>query len=235
MNDPLRLPEAEWRRVARALQDALPSYERMNRLMSLGQVGRWREAAAAKCRAGELVLEIGSGPGVFAPLLLARGARIVLLDPLRAMQEAARRGVKGAAFALGIGERLPLAAGSVDRVFCLFSFRDFLDKRLGVREMLRVLKPGGEAHVLEPAKGRGPRQWLVNAHVNLLVPAAARLLVPPRVQRGWQGNPYRAFARTYRAFGTPQEYAALMDEEGFRGVRVERLALGGAFLLSGRA
>jgi len=232
----LGIDRAEWDRLALALEDAIPAYERMNRLMSLGQVGAWRRFAAAKANRGEAVVEVGSGPGVFAALLAERGVgSTVLVDPLPAMHRAARGRAPGASFVGAIAERLPLASGSVDRAFCLFSFRDFLDKRQGLRELRRVLRPGGWLHVLEPVKGRGLKQALVDLHVNVAVPLLASLVVPRRVRRGWRGNPYRAFAKTYRDFGTPEFYAALMREEGFRDVKFERLSLGGAALWSGRA
>lgn len=232
----LEIDAAEWERLGRALEDAIPSYERMNQVMSLGQVKAWRRFTAAKAKRGEAALEIGSGPGVFGELLAERGVgSTVLLDPLAAMHRAAQKRARSALFVRGVAERLPLAAGSVDRAFCLFSFRDFLDKRRGLREIKRVLKPRGWVHVLEPAKTRGLKQALVNLHVNVAVPILARLLVPPRVQRTWRGNPYRAFAKTYRDFGSSDFYAELMRAEGFREVKIETLSLGGAALLSGRA
>jgi ubiquinone/menaquinone biosynthesis C-methylase UbiE len=268
----LEIDRAEWDRLSLALEDAIPSYERMNNVMSLGQVGGWRRFTANKARKGEAILEIGSGPGVFGELLKERGVgSMVLLDPLAAMHRAARERVPDALFVggagggeassassrnrdsagpaeaklppgprgtveflVGVAERLPLAAGTIDRAFCLFSFRDFLDKRRGLREIKRVLKPGCHVHILEPVKARGLKQALVNMHVNVAVPLLARLFVPPRVQRTWRGNPYRAFAKTYRDFGSPEFYAGLMRDEGFRDVTVERLSLGGAALLSGR-
>lgn len=232
----LEIDPAEWRRLSLALEDAIPSYERMNRVMSLGQVSSWRRFAARKAQKGEAVLEVGSGPGVFGDLLKERGVgSVVLLDPIPAMHRAARERVPGAHLVGGIAERLPLTAGTIDRAFCLFSFRDFLDKRRGLREIRRVLRARGHVHILEPVKGRGLKQALVNMHVNVAVPWLARLLVPLRVQRTWRGNPYKAFAKTYRDFGSPEFYAGLMREEGFRDVKVERLRLGGAALLSGRA
>lgn len=232
----LEIDPAEWRRLGVALEDTIPSYERMNWVMSLGQVNSWRRFAARKAQTGEAVLEVGSGPGVFGARLQERGVGpLVLLDPLAAMHRTARERVPDALFLGGIAERLPLAAGTMDRAFCLFSFRDFLDKRRGLREIKRVLRPSGYVHILEPTKGHGVKQALVNMHVNVAVPLLARLLVPPRVQGTWRGNPYRAFAKTYRDFGSPEFYAALMRDEGFRDVKVERLSLGGAALLSGRA
>jgi len=229
----------DWRDLETCLETIIPTYERVNRAMSLGQVGRWRRTVWRHVAPGETVVELGSGPGQFAAGI--PHAVRYLVDPLPAMQHAARTllGNNGAAGPfhqlVATGEHVPLAGGIADHVVCAFSFRDFLDKRAGLTEMWRLLRPGGRMWILDVCKHeRGLLAPLVRTHVRHVVPRLGRMLTPRAVRRRWRGDPYRAFARTYDAFGTPQTYAALAAEVGFVDVSVKVLTLGGAMLLSGR-
>ena len=59
-----------------------------------------------------------------------------------------QRGESPAAYVEAIAESIPLPDDNFDMVFCLFSFRDFKDKEQGLREIYRVLKPGGQLVIL---------------------------------------------------------------------------------------
>lgn len=231
----------DWHDLERLLATIIPTYERVNRAMSLGQVGRWRQAVWRQVSEGESVVELGSGPGQFARGL--PGTTRYLVDPLPAMQVAARGLLQGGGpsaatgvhHIVGTGEQVPLQNGLVDHVVCAFSFRDFLDKEAGLREMFRLLRPGGRFWILDVYKhARGPLAPLVRFHVHQVVPRLGRLLTPRDVRRSWTGDPYRAFAATYDAFGSPSFYAEMARRVGFEGVRSQSLTLGGAMLLSGR-
>ncbi len=239
----------DWQDLETCLATIIPTYERVNKAMSLGQVGRWRDHVQRHIQAGETVIELGSGPGQFAAGIPQ--ARRILIDPLLPMQQAARdllsaeadsTGSNGSApasttfaQALGTGEHVPLRGAIADHIVCAFSFRDFLDKRAGLDEMHRLLRSGGRFWILDVRK---PPSWpmnaLVGAHVRHVVPRLARAITPREVKRGWKGDPYEAFAKTYDAFGTPSVYADLAKDAGFVDVETRSLALGGAMLLTGR-
>lgn len=232
--DAAGMPQAEWAEVVSSLEELLPAYERLNRAITFGLADRWRRRAARLAKPEEIVLEIGSGPGTFAALLRSR--RVILIDPSERMLEASRHALPSDRyeFRLGRAEALPLEAGSVDRAFCSFAFRDFPDKARALGELHRVLRPGGELHILEVAKvGGGLRGPLMDLYIRWGVPALAWFLVSPRTRRSWRTNPYRSFAQTYQAFGVPAFYEDLLRGAGFVDVRSERLELGGAVLLSG--
>lgn len=236
----------DWHDLERLLETIIPTYERVNRAMSLGQVGRWRKTIWREMRPGETVVELGSGPGQFAAGV--PGTTRYLVDPLPAMQRAARTllapstngrgrpdGDLPVHHIVGVGEQVPLRSGIADHVVCAFSFRDFLDKAAGLAEMLRLLRPGGRLWILDVHKHeRGPLAPLVRFHVHQVVPRLGRMLTPRQVRSTWQGDPYRAFAATYDAFGTPGVYAALAASAGFTDVTTRALSLGGAMLLSAR-
>lgn len=228
------MPQEEWREVVTSLEELLPAYEGLNRAITFGLADRWRRRAASLARPEETILEVGSGPGSFAEHLRSR--RVVLVDPSARLLEASRRRLPADRyeFRLGQAEALPLEEASVDRAFSAFAFRDFPDKARALRELYRVLRPGGAYHILEVAKeGGGLRASLLELYIRWGVPAMAWFLVSPRVRRAWQTNPYQSFAQTYRAFGTRGFYEELIRSAGFVNVRSERLELGGAVLFTG--
>ena len=122
--------------------------------------------------AGMKVLEVGCGPGSFAEDI--ESVDLTCLDPSEEMLKVAKvrvnnarksRGEEPAKYVLAIAESIPLPDDTFDRVFCLFSFRDFQDKKKGLQEILRVLKPGGQLVICDAGKanwlhGLAGRIWM---------------------------------------------------------------------------
>ncbi|MDP7202919.1 MAG: class I SAM-dependent methyltransferase [Candidatus Poseidoniaceae archaeon] len=212
--------EAAWDELMRNLEATIPTYDKVNSIVTLGQDKRWRKNVASFIKPNMKVLEIGCGPGTFSENL--QGVELTCLDPSEAMLEAARRrvgmaraarGEKDADFVLGVAEELPLADNTFDRVCCLFSFRDFHDKRKGLSEILRVLKPGGRLIICDAGKsnflqGLAGRIWM-----GTVVQWVAR-----RVTKDKE-HPWKWLAKTYTHFGTISHYRKMMREVGFSDVR----------------
>ena len=140
------------------------AYDRINRILSLGQEQAWRRRGIAWLPAGK-VLDLGSGTGAANPALAPR--EIVALDPsfpMLALNQTPGR-------VSGLGERLPFADGSFDGVFSAYVFRNLDSVPATLSEIHRVLRPGGVAVVIDLARPRRP--WLARLHR-----AATRVLVP---------------------------------------------------------
>ena len=144
--------------VRRVFDSVAPRYDLMNDAMSLGIHRIWKRILLNMVapRANEALLDLAGGTGDISFLALERGAgRVICSDinheMLRVGQDrAAERGlVKGLSFLCADAERLPLPANSVDKITMAFGLRNCTDKDAVLREMRRVLKPGGRAHVLE--------------------------------------------------------------------------------------
>ena len=220
--DTERIGAGEWEELQRNLEESIPVYDRINRFATLGQVSKWRGMVMDRLPPTGRILEVGCGPGSFAEEVVGRD--LVCLDPIAEMLRVAetRVGPKRAArgdsvveFVEGVAEELPFEDASFDAVCSLFSFRDWYDKRAGLSEVLRVLRPGGTLVIVDPAKMNrlhGVLGWL---WMRLWVGAYARLIF------GRSDHPWRWLAKTYSSFGTTRDYVRMLEEVGFDEVRAK--------------
>lgn len=225
---------AAWRDVQRATERVVPWYDRVNFVNTFGRVVLWRRRLARTVRPGEVVLELGSGPGSFARLVRPR--EFLCLDPSPFMLGVARGRLGDGPYRYlnGVAERLPFRDGTLDRVVCSFSFRQFVDKYGAIREIARVLRPGGELHVLEAARPPpGLRRAFMDSWLTIGVPAVLVALVPRRVRRDWEEQPFAAFFRSYVAMDPPEAYRDAMAASGFSPARLDYLSMRSVFHLQG--
>lgn len=99
--------------------------------------------------AGKRVLDAGCGPGLYSEALLARGADVVALDASPAMVELARRRLGPAVRVVhaDLAEPLPFAASEFDLIVCALVIHHLDDREQCLRELFRVLRPGGHVVV----------------------------------------------------------------------------------------
>ena len=233
--DKERIEEDEWSELQRNLGATIPVYDRINRFATLGQVSKWRRMVREMLPVGR-VLEIGCGPGSFAEDV--EGGELVCLDPIPEMLRVAEERVNSRRsqrndsppeFVEGTAENLPFDDDSFDAVCSIFSFRDWYDKRAGLTESLRVLKPGGPIVIVDPAKVNRVHGWLGLIWMRVWVGTNARLVC------GRRDHPWRWLNRTYAGFGTTKDYVRMLEEVGFGDVRAKVIFPGMATIWSARA
>jgi demethylmenaquinone methyltransferase/2-methoxy-6-polyprenyl-1,4-benzoquinol methylase len=219
---------------------AAPRYDFLNHLLSAGLDRRWRARAAAACaealvesRAARapLVLDLCCGTGDLAVAVLGRclKARVIACDFSPPMLERAAR--KFARVACGDRAALveadalalPLPDASVDAVTCGFGLRNLADAAAGLAEMLRVLRPGGPAVILEfhQPQGRGVA-WatVLGLYFRRILPRLGAW-----ISGGGHGG-YSYLVASIEAFGPPEATARAMAQAGLAAVRTEPLAGG---------
>ena len=125
------------------------SYDRMNRMMTFGLDRRWRKCAVRGLQGN--VLDVACGTGDMVVSLAKQGCTVTGVDISEEMLEMARLKAKGERLMVADAEQLPFADGEFDAVTCAFGVRNFVHLEQGLREMLRVLKPGGTMVILELA------------------------------------------------------------------------------------
>ena len=212
-----RSPSAKRPYVQRLFTSIAPRYDWFNRLASFGLDQRWRRLVVA--RAGlqpwHRVLDVCSGTGDLALLCAAQRnhpAAIVGVDMNRAMlrQAQGKPQTQGAvvAWCQGDAEALPFTGDSFDRLFIGFSTRNLSELMDGLREMVRVLRPGGRLVILETGYPSNP---LLRALYQGFLFTVARTI-------GWlltgQCWPFTYLARSVRQFLTPQQMRECLQRAG---------------------
>lgn len=218
--DPSGIDLDAWTKLEEQLEQSIPHYDKVNRWMTFGQDKVWRRNVRNHADKGMKILEVGCGPGSFAEDLV--GLDVTCLDPSAEMLRVAKkrvdsarksRGEKPAKYVEAIAESIPLPDDTFDRVFCLFSFRDFQDKKKGLEEIFRVLKPGGQVVICDAGKanwlhGLAGRIWM-----GTVVQIIARIITKEK------DHPWKGLARTYSHYGTNGYYRKVMREVGFDDVQ----------------
>lgn len=166
------LPAEKTERVGEVFRSVAQHYDLMNDLMSFGVHRYWKRAAIRQLQVygGARVLDIAAGTGDLTLLLNQQwGKRIVqtMTDINQAMLSIGRdrlldRGITHIPCVQADAEHLPFPTKSYDRVIIGFGLRNVTDKMAAMRDMYRVLKPGGLLLVLEFSKPVLP--WLEKAY-----------------------------------------------------------------------
>ena len=147
-----------------------PFYDRVCRAMGLGPAFRERTVGIAALRPGESVLDVGCGTGVLTRLAaraVGPAGTVWGIDPapdmIRVATENAARLGSTAGFRLAAIEKLPFADASFDAAFASLMIHHLPPnaKRAGLREVRRVLKPGGRLVVVDLDRPRHPLWWLL--------------------------------------------------------------------------
>lgn len=222
--DPSGIDDDAWEELERQLEATIPVYDRVNRYMTLGTDKSMRKHVRNHASEGMNILEVGCGPGSFAETI--RKVELTCLDPSAEMLKICQKRVdaartqfneKPASYIQAIAEDIPLESNTYDRVFCLFSFRDFKDKRAGLEEIFRVLKPGGKLVICDAGKanklhGLFGRLWMAT-----FVQWTARIITKD------PNHPWKWLAKTYTHYGTHRYYKSMMKEIGYQNVRARLL------------
>ena len=206
-----------------------PVYDLMNRVMTAGLDGRWRRLTARSVvRPGNRVLDACCGTGDLALAGERAGGRVVGLDFSERMLERARRKSASVEWVRGDLLELPFEDASFEAATVGFGVRNVADLEHSLRELRRVLRPGGRVGVLEITEPRG----LLRPFYRLWFYGVVPLLVG-RVLRG--GSAYSYLPASVRRFPGPEELAALLERAGFDNVSVRLLAGGIVALHTGTA
>jgi len=197
-------------------------YDLLNSLMTAGLHHEWRVRAAdrAEVGPGDAVLDVCCGTGDLTFELARRvspGGSVVGCDfsePMLdlAREKSARAGAESVRFEWADALALPYDDARFDALTVGFGVRNFADRDRGLREMARVLKPGGRLVILEFTEPRRPPfSTFYSLWFDRIVPVLGRLTPNPEA--------YSYLAESVRGFPDPPGLAQKMDAAGFERIR----------------
>lgn len=228
LREPHRDPQ-KGQRVVAMFNAIAPTYERVNALASLGQDARWRRRAVhmARPKAGDCIVDVCCGTGdmlrTFASKRNRKPGRLIGID---FAQEMLDRGVYDGVdpqpeLTCGDALALPVSDATADVVSCAFGVRNFQRLGDGLREMARVLKPGGRAIILEFAPPRNALLGFVNRiYCNTVLPRLGAWV------SGDSTGAYKYLPRSIETFETREAMEQHLRDAGFDAVESRGMNLG---------
>jgi demethylmenaquinone methyltransferase/2-methoxy-6-polyprenyl-1,4-benzoquinol methylase len=215
--------------VQRMFDRIAPVYDVMNRVMTGGLDRRWRRITVELAVSpGDRVLDACCGTGDLAIAAQRRGAaKVVGLDFSEEMLERARRKAPELEWVRGDALALPFGDGSFDAATVGFGVRNVDDLDAGIRELRRVLRPGGRLAILEITTPVGALAVFYGFWFDRVIPLLGKVLPG--------GAAYTYLPASVRRFPKPEDLADLLAESGFGKVRFRRFAGGIVALHVGEA
>ena len=216
------------RRVRSVFDSVASKYDVMNDLMSMGLHRAWKAytVLVANVKEGQQVLDIAGGTGdlslAFAPKVGPTG-RVVHTDINEAMLREGRNRLIDAGVCLPTlvcdAEHLPFPDGQFDLVTVAFGLRNMTHKDAALREMNRVLKPGGKLLVLEFSKVARPLEKIYDWYSFKVLPKVGQLVANDSAS-------YQYLAESIRMHPGQEELKTLMRQTGFGHVDYHNLSGG---------
>ena len=207
-----------------------PTYDKLNHMLSLGIDRRWRRSAvdALGKHKPQQILDIATGTGDFALLLAKRiqPQHIIGADISEGMmavgrEKVAKEGLQDTiSFQYEDCMKLSFPDGSFDAVTSAYGVRNFQDLDAGLREMLRVLRPGGHLLIVElTPPPRFPMKQLFWVYAHVVMPLLGRLI-------SHDNSAYTYLPASMEAFPQAEQMEGILKRVGFAEVQWKRFTFG---------
>lgn len=200
--------------VAAMFDTVATRYDLMNSLMTLGVVERWRKdvVEAIDPKPGMRILDLAAGTGASSAPLAALGAKVFPTDMSLGMLRVGKQKLPTLNFIAGDALALPYADDSFDVVTISYGLRNIEDTVGGLKELLRVTKPGGQVVIAEFST---PTNQLFGKAYGFVLNS-----VIPTLSRGFSSNSpaYSYLAESIRAWPDQRGLADRLTEAGWQAV-----------------
>ena len=223
----------EARQIEEMFSAIAPRYDFLNRVLSLGTDRKWRrQAVRALSPTSGIYLDVAAGTGDMAIEIARQSgtAKVVTTDFSRKMLTIGAQKTAGKPIMHGQGDALELAfrENSFNGITCAFGIRNFHDLEKGLKEMVRVLKPGGRLAILEFAT---PENSVIKQiylfYLRRLLPLVGRLL-------SGHDHAYRYLPASIIEFPDRGKLKKIIGDAGFTDVSILPLTFGICDLITAR-
>ena len=215
--------------VARMFDKIAFRYDFLNRFLSGGIDLYWRRRAIRELYEvnPETVLDVATGTGDVAIMICKQLAvkKVIGIDISEGMLELGRKKIAKQMLnnridlLQGDSETINFSPDSFDAITVAFGVRNFENLRQGLKEMLRVLKPGGKLVVLEFSRPRSAFRGVYNLYMNLIAPRIGKLISK-------DCDAYQYLNDSVKAFPEGKEFVNILKDTGYSGTYFKTLSLG---------
>jgi demethylmenaquinone methyltransferase/2-methoxy-6-polyprenyl-1,4-benzoquinol methylase len=216
--------------VERMFDKIAPKYDLLNRVLSLGIDVSWRKKALGYLKSAQPqeILDVATGTADVAILAakMLNSSKIIGIDIANVMLDLGREKIRNwklenvISLETGDSENLRFAQNSFDAVTVAFGVRNFENLEKGLAEMLRVLRPGGRAVILEFSRPHiFPFKQIYNSYFKYVLPLVGRLT--SRDMRA-----YSYLFESVQAFPEGDDFLNILSKLGYQNPSCERLTLG---------
>jgi demethylmenaquinone methyltransferase/2-methoxy-6-polyprenyl-1,4-benzoquinol methylase len=206
------------------------NYDVMNDLMSAGLHRLWKRFTIdqAAIKRGDVVLDLAGGTGDLAREFsrkVGREGHVILADINAAMLQQGRRNLIDAGIAGNVAiaqvdaQALPFEKGTFDCITMAFGLRNVTDKDAALASMLRVLKPGGKAMILEFSEPNEAVKPAYDLYSFKVLPTLGKLVAD-------DADSYQYLAESIRMHPNQETLKSMMESAGFERCRYHNLAAG---------
>jgi demethylmenaquinone methyltransferase/2-methoxy-6-polyprenyl-1,4-benzoquinol methylase len=234
---PYNNTEQKGGQVERMFDSISAKYDWLNHLLSFGFDKGWRRKGVRYLKPFRpaLILDVATGTGDLAISMhkTLKSERITGIDISEGMMRIGREKVERAGYARHIlFEKQDCLAltypdNTFDAVTAAFGIRNFEDIGKGLAEMYRTLKPGGHVMILElSSPQKFPMKQLYNIYSGMVIPQAGKFFSKDK-------KAYRYLPASVKAVPQGKEMQALLEKQGFTGVRVKTFTGGICSLYTG--
>ena len=194
-------------------------YDFLNHLLSIGQDFYWRMAMVKKLNLsnGDLILDLATGTGDSAKVIVERGVAVVGVDISLNMLVRAKQKISGGNYQIcaGSGYELPFKSETFNGATCAFGIRNMPETKKALKEIHRVLKRRGKMIFLEFSMPRGIITLPYGFYLCKILPFVAGIFS--------KRNAYEYLADSIKKFYTPEDFARIIVDAGFS--RCEKISL----------
>ncbi|MCK5662295.1 MAG: class I SAM-dependent methyltransferase [Thiotrichaceae bacterium] len=217
------------KKIRRVFKLVAPRYDLMNDFMSFGSHRIWKRFFVnyIDFKSTDIIVDLAGGTGDIARKLVNKGANVIVVDPSVEMM---RAGIESNSVPVinvaAIGEKLPFADASIDKVTISFGIRNMTSMSDALKEIHRILKPGGVYYCLEFSRPMMPVRPFYNLYNQYIIPRLGALVAG-------QPEAYQYLVESIRRFPDQEEMKSLIEQAGFSKVSYRNLFFGIACIHTG--